>query len=233
MIDSAGGPLPAVPAGCIVAAGKQRSFLRGLSCPRIGWGSRRPSGPRTGWGSRRGFRGFRSVLAALLAVLNAAACAPADAPRDPDARTWIRNMWTGPAVLPQTEERAFPARSMAVDAPRIMNRREARTALTNPLDETPGTIAEGKALYAAYCALCHGDEGAGDGDLARYYRRMPALTARHVLNYPDGFVYSIIREGGRNMPRFGDALSVDERWALVHYLRTLGSPEPEPQAVAR
>ena len=47
-------------------------------------------------------------------------------------------------------------------------------------------------------------------------------TAPHVLNYPDGFVYAIVREGGRNMPRFGDALSVDERWALVHYLGTLG-----------
>ena len=60
---------------------------------------------------------------------------------------WIRNMWTGPADLPQTEARALPERSMAVDAPRIMNRREARTALTNPLDETPETIAAGKVLY--------------------------------------------------------------------------------------
>ena len=152
---------------------------------------------------------------------------------DPDTRTWIRDMWTGPAVLPQTEARAFPERSLAVDAPRIMNRREARTELTNPLEETPETIAEGRALYEAYCALCHGDEGNGDGGLARHYRRMPPLTARHVLNYSDGFVYSIIREGGRNMPRFGDALSVDERWALVHFLGTLGSTEPEPQAVSR
>lgn len=191
-------------------------------------GSRR----RTGTG--HGAPDFLAA-AALLASLGAAACAPADAPRDPDARTWIRNMWTGPAILPQTEARALPERSMAVDAPRIMNRREARTALTNPLDETPAAIAEGEALYDAYCALCHGDEGDGDGDLAHHYRRMPPLTARHVLNYPDGFVYSIIREGGRNMPRFGDALSVDERWALVHYLGTLGSAEadPEPEAAAR
>ena len=174
-----------------------------------------------------------AALVLLLVLVGAAACAPADAPRDPDARTWIRNMWTGPAVLPQTEARVPPERSMAVDAPRIMNRREARTGLTNPLDETPDTIAEGEALYDAYCALCHGDEGNGDGDLARYYRRMPPLTARHVLNYPDGFVYSIIREGGRNMPRFGDALSVDERWALVHYLGTLGSTEPDPEAISR
>ena len=182
---------------------------------------------------RRGLLPRPAALLVLLVVAGAAACAPADAPRDPDALTWIRNMWTGPAVLPQTEARAFPERSMALDAPRIMNRREARTALTNPLEETPAAIAEGQALYEAYCALCHGDDGNGDGELARYYRRMPSLTARHVLNYPDGFVYSIIREGGRNMPRFGDALSVDERWALVHYLGTLGSTEPQPQAVSR
>ena len=183
-------------------------------------------------GVGHGFPKFVAA-AALLASFGATACAPADAPRDPEARTWIRDMWTGPAVLPQTEARALPERSMAVDAPRIMNRREARTALTNPLDETPAVIAEGEALYDAYCALCHGDDGDGDGALARHYRRMPPLTARHVLNYPDGFVYSIIREGGRNMPRFGDALSVDERWALVHYLGTLGSPEPQPQAASR
>lgn len=184
---------------------------------------------------RPGFRhgGSRLAAAVLLAAWGAAGCAPSDAPPDPDARTWIRDMWTGPAVLPQTEARAFPERSMAVGAPRILNRREARTGLTNPLDETPATIAEGRALYEAYCALCHGSEGEGDGGLARYYRRMPPLTARHVLNYPDGFVYSIIREGGRNMPRFGDALSVDERWALVHYLGTLGAAESEPRAVAR
>ena len=187
-----------------------------------------------GSGFRRpGRRVAPAVLLALLVAMSAAACSPADAPRDPDALTWIRNMWTGPAVLPQTEARALPERSMAVDAPRIMNRREARTGLTNPLDETPETTARGMALYDAYCALCHGDEGNGDGELARYYRRMPSLTARHVLNYPDGFVYSIIREGGRNMPRFGDALSVNERWALVHYLGTLGSTEPQPEAVSR
>lgn len=171
-----------------------------------------------------------TVLAAMLVLAGAAACGPADTPPDPDARTWIRDMWTGPAVLPQTEARALPERSMAVDAPRILNRREARLGLTNPREETAAVLAEGEALYAAYCALCHGDDGAGDGDLASSYRRMPDLTARHVLNYPDGFVYSIIREGGRNMPRFADALSVEERWALVHYLGTLGSAAAQEAA---
>lgn len=173
------------------------------------------------------------LAAALLVGAVAASCAPADTPRDPEARTWIRNMWSGPAILPQTEAHALPERSMAVDAPRILNRREARTGLTNPLEETPAAIAEGRALYDVYCAICHGGDGDGDGALAPRYRRMPPLTARHVLNYPDGFVYSIIREGGRNMPRFADALSVDERWALVHFLGTLGPTDPDTQAGPR
>ena len=210
--------------------------------PRFRHGRRSPAnaGPAAGaaGGARRrirpgGAEAFVRAAAALLVLAAAAACAPAEGPPDPDARTWIRDMWTGPAVLPQTEARALPERSMAVGAPRILNRREARTGLTNPLDETPETIAEGRVLYGAYCALCHGGEGRGDGGLAGYYRRMPPLTARHVLNYPDGFVYSIIREGGRNMPRFGDALSVDERWALVHFLGTLGPAEPEAGAGRR
>ena len=183
--------------------------------------------------------GARSRLtAALLApvvvmIAAAAGCGPAEGPPDPEARTWIRNMWTGPAVLPQTEVRPLPEGSLAVGAPRIMNRREARLGLHNPREETAAVVAEGEALYAAYCTLCHGEAGSGDGDLASFYRRMPDLTAPHVLNYPDGFVYAILREGGRNMPRFGDALSAGERWALVHYLGTLGPSDPATEAASR
>ena len=182
--------------------------------------------------------GRRLVGAALLApmaaaIVTAAACSPAQGPPDPEARTWIRNMWTGPAVLPQAEARPLPERSIAVGAPRIMNRREARLGLTNPLEATSAVTAEGEALYAIYCALCHGEAGTGDGELASFYRRMPDLTAPHVLAYPDGFVYAIIREGGRNMPRLGDALSARERWTLVHYLRTLGPPDPATEADSR
>ena len=182
--------------------------------------------------------GLRPVAVALLApvaaaIVAATACSPAQGPPDPEARTWIRNMWTGPAVLPQAEARPLPEGSIAVGAPRIMNRREARLGLTNPLEATAAVTAEGEALYATYCALCHGEAGTGDGELASFYRRMPDLTAPHVLNYPEGFVYAIIREGGRNMPRLGDALSARERWALVHYLRTLGPPDPAPEADSR
>lgn len=164
---------------------------------------------------------MRRLTLSILLLIVAAGCAPQTEPRDAGARTWIRDMWTGPSVLPQEETRPLPDGSLTVDGQRLMNRREARLALVNPLHSSPEVVAEGAALYAAYCALCHGEAGAGDGQLADRYRRMPDLTQPYVLNYPDGFVYAVIRDGGRNMPRFADALSVEERWALVHYLRTL------------
>ncbi len=172
---------------------------------------------------------MRRVTLLIVVLIAGAACAPQTEPRDPEARTWIRDMWTGPAVRPQEEARPLPDRSLTVDGQRLLNRRDARLALTNPLEPTPDVVADGAALYATYCALCHGDTGTGDGPLADRYRRMPDLTQRYVLDYPDGFVYTIIREGGRDMLRFADALSIDERWAVVHYLRTLdpdGAPTP-------
>ena len=142
------------------------------------------------------------------------------------ALSQIRDMWTGPVVLPQSEHRPPPERSMATDQARQLNRRQARD-LPNPLANNPATIAQGAKLYQSYCTLCHGELGRGDGQLASFYRRMPDLTMQHVRNYPDGFLYTIIREGGRNMPRFADALSTNERWALVNFVKTL---EPAPEA---
>src|SRR5579864_7373685 len=38
--------------------------------------------------------------------------------------------------------------------------------LTNPYHAASGTLEEGKALFQTYCAVCHGDQGKGDGPLA-------------------------------------------------------------------
>ena len=109
-----------------------------------------------------------------------------------------------------------------MDGPRRLNRIDSRDKLVNPLEPTADVLAEGAELYRIYCATCHGAEADGAGPVAEHFRRMPDLRAPHVLNYVDGWLYSIIREGGFNMPPFAASLSVTERWAVVHYLRTLG-----------
>ena len=138
--------------------------------------------------------------------------------------TLMRNMYEGPVVLPQTRPvLAPPDGTVPVAGPQIFDRIEAGERLTNPLPASPEVLAEGAELYRIYCTLCHGPNAVGDGRLAEYYRRMPDLSAPYIQNYADGWLYSILREGGFSMPPLAASLSVDERWALVHYMRTFGT----------
>ncbi len=136
---------------------------------------------------------------------------------------WTRNMYTGPVVLPQVAPRVPVEDTIAVDGPQILDRLSSQ-GLPNPRPNTPEVRDEGAWLYGVYCAVCHGATGQGDGQIAEHYTRMPNLSAPYVQNYTDGWIYSIIREGGRSMPAFASSMSVDERWALVHFVRTFTTP---------
>ena len=108
--------------------------------------------------------------------------------------------------------------------PQILDRLSSQ-GLPNPRPNTPEVRDEGAWLYDVYCAICHGATGQGNGKIAEHYRRMPNLSLPQIQAYTDGWIYSIIREGGFNMPASAESLSVDERWALVHFLRTFQTSE--------
>ena len=152
----------------------------------------------------------RVVVTAITVVAAAAATL---------AFPWTRNMYTGPVVLPQVAPWVPVEDTIAVDGPQILDRLSAQ-GLPNPRPNTPEVLDEGAWLYDVYCAVCHGAIGQGDGQIAEHYRRMPNLSLPSIQNYTDGWIYSIIREGGFNMPAYAESMSVDERWALVHFVRT-------------
>lgn len=96
-------------------------------------------------------------------------------------------------------------------------------ATPNPLPADASTLARGQSLYVSHCALCHGEQGRGDGLLATSLRTPPGdLTSRRVQARSDGDLMWTISEGveGTEMMPF-DFLSEEERWAIVHYIRTL------------
>jgi mono/diheme cytochrome c family protein len=91
------------------------------------------------------------------------------------------------------------------------------------------TTANGAALYAKWCANCHGATGNGDGPDAQY---QPVPPARHadaaaMSRRPDDSLFDVIAAGGlpagrsARMPAFGAALSNAEVRALVAQIRTL------------
>jgi putative copper resistance protein D len=99
---------------------------------------------------------------------------------------------------------------------------------------TPVSIRRGRDLFAAHCAVCHGEAGRGDGPAAAGLLQRPAdLTESHTADHTPGDIFWWVTHGlGLAMPAFGDQLSSEERWHLVNFVRTL-SPVREPSSAKR
>ena len=98
-----------------------------------------------------------------------------------------------------------------------------------PLPVTAELMERGQERYDIFCATCHGLTGAGDGMIARRADELAEgtwtpptdLASPTVRERPDGHLYNTIAHGIRSMPAYGPQLSVEDRWAVVAYVRAL------------
>lgn len=100
---------------------------------------------------------------------------------------------------------------------------EEAAAVPNPLEATAVNIIAGAELYAASCAVCHGETGEGDGPGSEGLETLPAdLHEDHVQGVTDGALYYVISHGKPEtpMPAWENVLSADERWLVVIFIRT-------------
>ena len=94
------------------------------------------------------------------------------------------------------------------------------------------TIERGRALYAQYCATCHGAQGKGDGISGQNLPIKPQdLTAGPVLNpLPHHYLFKIIADGGQTvglsplMPGFKPTLNEVQINEIIVFVRTLAQP---------
>jgi mono/diheme cytochrome c family protein len=97
------------------------------------------------------------------------------------------------------------------------------SAKANPVKATPTSVASGKKAYASDCAMCHGKDGDGGGDLAvdmklklRDYRDAAALK-----DMTDADIYAVIANGKGQMTGEEGRLKSDQIWDVVNYVRSL------------
>lgn len=86
---------------------------------------------------------------------------------------------------------------------------------------TAQSVMRGAQVYADNCAGCHGDEGRGDGPLAKNTPVAPAdLTAEHIFEHADGDLFWWISQGisVAGMPGFADALDERQRWNVINFI---------------
>ena len=120
---------------------------------------------------------------------------------------------------------AISAASQEPDAWRVP---DAAKQITNPVPKSDAALAAGKSIFAANCASCHGDTGKGDGPDAMMYTPEPADLSDPLLmnEMSDGAIFYRISEGRKPMPAFKEKLSEEQRWQVVHFVRTLAPKAP-------
>ena len=97
-------------------------------------------------------------------------------------------------------------------------------ATKNPVASNDASVDQGKKLFREYCVDCHGAKGDGKGAMAATLKRPPAdLSSAQTRSLADGEIFWRISKGDDIMPSFEKTfpLSVDQRWHLVNFLRTL------------
>jgi mono/diheme cytochrome c family protein len=96
-----------------------------------------------------------------------------------------------------------------------------------PVTEFPFAITRteldrGEDRYNIYCAPCHSRLGDGRGMIVqRGHRQPPSFHIERLRQAPPGYVYDVITNGFGAMPDYRAQLSVEDRWAVVAYLKAL------------
>lgn len=98
----------------------------------------------------------------------------------------------------------------------------AAANLVNPIALSPAVVEEGKVLYVRYCQACHGEGGLGDGKVADQYKGVANLVAKAKV-VSDGHIYHVITHGKGRMWPHGSQVNPDERWKIVHFVKSLGN----------
>ena len=136
---------------------------------------------------------------------------------------WVSFMGVQPSFGNMEQPLPVPSRSIPVEGPATI---PGMGAPANPVPADAVSVARGAQLFAIHCAMCHGDKGEGNGQLAALLANKPAnLTLPITQTKGDGALFFTISNGvaGR-MPALNENLTVRERWDVVNFLRTLAAP---------
>ena len=123
-----------------------------------------------------------------------------------------------------------PPPAGTIDRRRIIGRPEltdgvvgGRYLTASPIPVDGGLLARGRDRFDVFCAACHGLRGDGVSEVARHMelRKPPSLLEDLVRAFPPGRIFQVISLGYGLMPSYAAELPINDRWAIVAYLRAL------------
>ena len=136
------------------------------------------------------------------------------------------------------------ARGMLNDDEHLYSGRvNGELARTFPFPITAQVLARGRERYDIYCAPCHSVTGDGNGTIVRKgFPPPPSLHTDDLRFATPGQLFDTITNGIGEMPDYSQEVVVEDRWAIVAYIRALQLsqhadvttlPQPDREALER
>lgn len=108
-------------------------------------------------------------------------------------------------------------------------------AATMPMPVTMAMLERGRERFNIYCSVCHGYTGDGKGQVGQqwitalpsYYDPKYTTPDPATNQWRDGYLFNVSRNGVidaagvQKMPGYAHALSVQDSWAIIAYIRAL------------
>ena len=164
------------------------------------------------------------------------------------------DMWRQPSYRPYAENGFFDNRQSSrplvegtVSTTGLRLRDDLYTGYQNgkqiktiPVDAVKSFVSpkamllEGQSQYGAYCYPCHGANGNGNGFISirgkGYWQKQPAsYHTDRLRKVTDGYLYDVIVNGHGVMYGYATRIQdVNDRWAIVAYIRALQSSQNRP-----
>ena len=174
------------------------------------------------------------LICVVLAVLFLNGCASVQ--RTPPFELWD-DMKRQEKFLPQTETNLFSderssrrpvdntvARGhMTEDTPFYTGMEGDQYVGKMPVPVTMDLLQNGQKKFNIYCTPCHDREGMGVGIVPQHAANwQPSnLMEDRVVQFADGDLFNVITNGRRSMPAYRFQVVVEDRWAIIAYLRVL------------
>ena len=91
-----------------------------------------------------------------------------------------------------------------------------------PFAVTSELMARGQDRYNIFCAPCHDRTGGGKGMVVRRgYRQPPSFHIDRLRQAPVGHFFDVMTNGFGAMLDYRGQVSVQDRWAIIAYVRAL------------
>ena len=108
----------------------------------------------------------------------------------------------------------------------------------NPLAITPALLKRGQQRFNINCSPCHGATAEGKG-ITQKIGAMPVVANLHdkrIVELPDGELFFVITNGRNLMEPYGPNITIEDRWAIIAYVRALqlarlGTIDDVPEAL--